>query len=92
MLGVMNYHGTNMCVMQPPKLKQTLLGILQTFNHISDCAYKSFYNIFYTKISPILSYCSEIWGFANAKELESVHLYICKRLLGVEHSTCKGLW
>ena len=38
-------------------------------------------------ISPILCYCSEVWGFNKGKDIEKVHLQFCKRLLAVKHCT-----
>ena len=38
-------------------------------------------------ISPILNYGSEVWGFYKSKDIETVHLHFCKKLLGVKQST-----
>ena len=38
-------------------------------------------------IAPILNYGCEVWGFENAKQIETVHLGYCKRILGVKRST-----
>ena len=35
-------------------------------------------------ILPILNYGSEIWGSAEAKVIERIHLQYCKNLLGVK--------
>ena len=35
-------------------------------------------------ISPILNYGSEVWGFYKSKDIETVHLHFCKKLLGVK--------
>ena len=35
-------------------------------------------------ISPILNYGSEMWGFYKSKDIETVHLHFCKKLLGVK--------
>lgn len=38
-------------------------------------------------IAPILSYCGEVWGFVEGKQIEKVHIQFCKKLLGVKRST-----
>ena len=35
-------------------------------------------------IYPILSYCSEVWGFVEGTQIERVHMQFCKKLLGVK--------
>ena len=44
-------------------------------------------NLFDKLVSPILCYCSEVWGFCKADKIERVHLQFCKSLLGVKQST-----
>ena len=35
-------------------------------------------------IYPILSYCSEVWGFVEGTQIERIHMQFCKKLLGVK--------
>jgi hypothetical protein len=39
-------------------------------------------------VAATLSYVCEIWGFAKSKEIERVHLKLCKKLLNMKMSTC----
>ena len=57
------------------------------------CVYRKFRNIsipidlqfklFDTLILPILTNGSEIWGYANTKQLEKLHRQFCRNILGV---------
>ena len=44
-------------------------------------------SLFDTYVSPVLNYCSEIWGYMKAQEVEKIHTMFLKRLLGVKRST-----
>ena len=53
-----------------------------------------FFNVFpshvlelFDKISPILCYGSEVWGFNKRKNIEKVHLQFCKRRSAAKHCT-----
>ena len=48
-------------------------------------------SVFDTYINSILSYASEIWGFHKAPDIEKLHTYFCKKVLGVKRSTCNNL-
>ena len=48
-------------------------------------------SVFDTYINSILSYASEIWGFHKAPDIEKLHTYYCKKVLGVKRSTCSNL-
>lgn len=39
-------------------------------------------------VGSTLNYASEIWGFSKSKEIERIHLKMCKSLLSVKTSTC----
>ena len=41
-------------------------------------------SLFDTHVSPILNYCSEIWGYINAQEIEKAHAMFLKKLLCVK--------
>ncbi|KAK6172852.1 hypothetical protein SNE40_016429 [Patella caerulea] len=44
-----------------------------------------------TCIVPILNYCSEVWGFHSADDVERVQITFFKKILGVRTSTCNAL-
>ena len=44
---------------------------------------------FYTKVSPILRYGSELWGLEIRDNIERVHYYLCKRFLNVSFKANK---
>ena len=44
-------------------------------------------DLFDKLITPILNYCSEVWGFHSAKAIETTHMSFCKRMLGIKQST-----
>lgn len=48
-------------------------------------------SLFDTYVSPVLNYCSEVWGYTKAQEIEKVHTMFLKRLLGVKRSTSNDM-
>ena len=44
-------------------------------------------DLFDKLITPILGYCSEVWGYLEAAQLETLHLQYMKQLLGVRTQT-----
>jgi len=44
-------------------------------------------DLFDKLITPILGYCSEVWGYLEAAQLETVHLQYMKQLLGIRTQT-----
>ncbi|XP_048252544.1 uncharacterized protein LOC125380687 [Haliotis rufescens] len=57
------------------------LKVLETISH------QSFLKIFDIKILPILLYGAEVWGLHNFDAIERIHLYVCKKYLGVKINT-----
>jgi hypothetical protein len=49
---------------------------------------KTYCQLFDAFVGSILNYSCEVWGFTKSKQLETLHLKFCKRLLGVKQSTC----
>ena len=43
--------------------------------------------LFDSLVTPIILYCSEIWGFECISNIEKIHLQFCKRVLAVRSST-----
>jgi hypothetical protein len=69
---------------QAYKAKRVLISILSQLYDYGQLSPKVFFNIFDTKISPILLYGSEIWGIHKFIQPEIVHNYACKRYLCVK--------
>ena len=46
---------------------------------------------FDTYVSPVLNYCSELWGYIKAQEIEKVHTVFLKRLLCVKRYISNGI-
>ena len=44
-------------------------------------------SLFNSLVSPVLSYACEIWGFAEAKKIETLHLRFLKKILRVRKTT-----
>ena len=59
---------------------------LYTFTNITP---KHRLELFDKLTSPILNYCSEVWGFCQASQVERTHMLFCKQLVGVKTSTSK---
>ena len=57
---------------------------LHTFTKITP---KHRLEMFDKLISSILSYCSEVWGFCQASQVERTHMLFCKQLLD-----CKNIY
>ena len=45
------------------------------------------FKLFDSLVTPIILYCSEIWGFECIFNIEKIHLQFCKRVLSVRSST-----
>ena len=43
--------------------------------------------LFDSLVSPVLLYCSEVWGYEKCNDIEKVHLSFCKKILCVKRST-----
>ena len=62
-------------------------GILRQISKLGDLNMNSYFKIIDVKIKPILLYGSEIWGLNCFTKLEMVHLFACKKFLGVKQNT-----
>jgi hypothetical protein len=51
------------------------------------CDVKTEMYLFDTMITPILTYDAEIWGFQAVPDIESIHIQLCKHVLGVSNTT-----
>ena len=48
-------------------------------------------SLFDTYVSHVLNYCSELWEYVKARDIERVYLMFLKRLLGVKRSTSNDM-
>ena len=64
---------------------------MKSLANIKPLPYDLFFKIFDSKICPILLYGSEIWGLDIVNEIETVHLFACKRFLGVKSSVSSNV-
>ena len=70
------------------KAKKAVNEILFSLKSLSNFDINLFTMLFDSKVLPILSYGSELWGTSNLIEIERVHLYSLKRFLNVSlHSS-----
>ena len=70
------------------KAKRSCFEITKSLNKINCTEMKIFTKLFDSKVQPILSYASELWGMQNLQSIEQVHTSFLKRFLGVsQHSS-----
>lgn len=48
---------------------------------------KAKHAMFDTLVVRILLYCSESWGIYNNKEIDNLHIKLCRKILGVNQQT-----
>ena len=70
---------------------KVLIRLIRNMRTLGDMSCKTFFKIFDVKISPILLYGSEIWGLNKYDSIEKVHLYACKKYLGVKYNTSNSM-
>ena len=89
-LGVVFTSGGSCFKTQKTLARQALKAIL-TFNKylykFTSLKMSHVLDLFDRLIAPILNYSSEVRGFHKSYDIEAVHLYFCKKLLGVKQST-----
>lgn len=76
--------GTSHLVAKGKKAVYLVSRVVQNCKEMSP---STFFNIFDTKVLPILLYSSEIWGYQRLDQVERVHMLACKRFLGVPLKT-----
>ena len=69
------------------KAKKCINEILLSLHSLTTSDINVFTKLFDTKVFPILSYGSELWGIFEIQEIERVHLYALKRFLNVSLHT-----
>ena len=68
---------------QAVKAKRVLISLLNSLYDLGQLPTNVFFTLFDRKISPVLLYGSEIWGFKRRESIELVHRYACKRYMCV---------
>ena len=76
-------HAIKYLTEQASKAVSNLFYIFQRLNF--DISMKL--QLFDRMVTPILTYCSEIWGVYNLQEIDRIHIKFCKSILGVKSQT-----
>lgn len=74
----------NMAKEQSLKAKRILISILNKLYKYGQLTRHVYFNIFDTKVTPVLLYGAEIWGTRRQESIETVHNYACKRYMCVK--------
>ena len=72
------------------KAKNKTLTIFKTLYKLGKIEADIFFRLFDSQVKPMLIYAAEVWGLASKETLqtiEKVHMYACKRMLGVTPRT-----
>ena len=69
------------------RAKGRIINIFRALYRLGKIDWGVFFKIFDSQVKPMLLYGSEIWGMRNREIIEKVHLYACKKLLGVSPKT-----
>ena len=67
--------------------KKAMLSLLSGMNNIGIFPPAAALHIFHSSITPILHYCSEVWGYLPAVSMQITLNRFCKNILGVKLST-----
>ena len=73
------------------KAKGRIVSIFRALYKIGKIDIGIFFKLFDSQVKPILLYGAEIWGMKGRAIIEKVHLYACKKLLGVSAKTPNSL-
>ena len=74
-----------MVIDQATKAKRVLISLLNSLYNLGQIPKEVFFKLFDRRVSHVLFYRSEIWGFTKRDPIEVVHIYAYK------HYTCVGL-
>ena len=72
------------------RAKHKVLTIFKTLFKLGKIETDTFFKLFDAQVAPMLIYASEVWGLASRETIqtiERVHMYACKRILGVTPRT-----
>ena len=75
---------------QAIKAKRVLVFLLNSLYELGQLPKDAFFKLFDRKISPVLLYGSEIWGFTKRESVELVQRYACKRYMCVGLRACNA--
>jgi hypothetical protein len=67
--------------------QKAMFSLLKSFNQFNNLKVSFMYEMFEKLITPIITYGSEVWGFAPTQTIERLHLKFCKFILGVKTNT-----
>ena len=67
--------------------KRALFNMLSSINNFECMNVNMQLSMFHSLVNPVLCYASEIWGYAEAKKVETVHLKFLKIILKVRKTT-----
>ena len=79
-----NWYRTQKCISEQANLQ--LHRLFCVFQEI-ELPFLQKCKIFDTLVTPILNYSSEVWGMHHGKNIENVHIKVCRRILNVRNST-----
>ena len=69
------------------KAKGRIVSIFRALYKLGKIDMGIFFKLFDSQVKPILLYGAEVWGMKKREIIEKVHLYACKKLLGVSNKT-----
>ena len=69
------------------KAKGRIVSIFRALYKLGKIDLGVFFKLFDCQVKPILLYGAEIWGMKGREIIEKVHLFACKKLLGVSTKT-----
>ena len=73
------------------KAKHALNMLFMSLNSIECHDLNVFFKLFDSKIAPILSFSSELWGVYDIEDIEKVHTFAIKRYLGVSNHSSNSI-
>ena len=79
-----------MTIDQATKAKRVLISLLNSLYNLGQLPKDVFFKLFDRKVSPVLLYGSEIWGFTKSEPIEVVLRYTCKRYMCVGLTACNA--
>ena len=79
-----------MAIDQATKAKWVLISLLNSLYNLGQFPKYVFFKLFDRKVSPVLLYGSEIWGFTTREPIDVVHRYVCKIYIRVGLRACNA--
>ena len=73
------------------RAKGKIVDITRTIYSLGSLDKKIYFKLFDAQVKPMLLYASEIWGITRNSTIESAHLFVMKRYLGVSRKTPNNL-